>query len=150
MLRNDDGSLTEIEDDKLYCVVAGMYMGQMLGSVEKTSFGLLKITPKDVNGNPIATEDLVNHVVKDENGNPIKEWYAIASYLDEMGDEMDEQYAETDGRKVVYSSLNPIKLLRNANHFTYILLAVIVVLILCVALSIYVIKRILRKGYRKQ
>ena len=68
-------------------------------------------------------------VIRDENGVPVKEWYAIASYLKEMGGEMDVAYAEPDGRKVVYSSLNPVDLLRNANKFTFILIAVVVVVL---------------------
>ena len=123
-----------------------MYMGQMLGNVESTSFGLLTITPRDAEGNPIAVSDLVNYVVRDENGTPLKEWYAIASYLQQMGGEMDEQYAAVDGRKVVTSSRNPVALLRNANKFTYILLAVILVLVLIVVLIVRaVIRRIRRK-----
>ena len=73
MLRNEDGTLTEIEDDKLYHIVAGMYMGQMLGSAEETSMGILTITPRDESGNPIAVEDLVNYVVKTESGANLKE-----------------------------------------------------------------------------
>ncbi|MBE6652519.1 MAG: bifunctional metallophosphatase/5'-nucleotidase [Ruminococcaceae bacterium] len=139
MFRGEDGTLTAIDDDKLYFVVAGMYMGQMLGSVEETSMGLLSVTPRDENGNPIDTADLVNYVIKDENGTPLKEWYAIAEYLDAMGEEMDARYAETDGRKVVYASLNPVKLLRNANVFTYLVLGVILVLLAVIALVVRVI-----------
>jgi hypothetical protein len=73
MLRRSGGALEAIEEDRLYFVVAGMYMGQMLGSVEETSMGLLSITPRDEKGNPIATDDLVKYVVKDENGKPLKE-----------------------------------------------------------------------------
>ena len=68
-------------------------------------------------------------VVKDENGNPLKEWDAIADYLYEMDGEIDEKYAEVDGRKVVYASWNPADLLRNANLFTYAVVAVILVVI---------------------
>ena len=134
MLRRDGGTLEKIDNDKLYFVVAGMYMGQMLGSVEETSMGLLSVTPRDENGNPIATSDLVNYVVKDANGNPLKEWDAIADYLYGMDGELDAKYAAVDGRKVVYSSLNPVKLLRNANIFTYVVLIVIAVLIAVVVL----------------
>ena len=151
MLRNEDGTLTAIEDDKLYHVVAGMYMGQMLGSAEETSMGILTITPRDENGNPIAVSDLVNYVVKDENGTPLKEWYAIACYLNEMGGEMDERYAQTDGRKVVYTSLNPVSLLRNANLFTYIVLAVILILLAVIALiTVKMIRRVKRNKQKKQ
>lgn len=147
MLRNDDGTLTAIEDDQLYHIVAGMYMGQMLGSAEETSMGILTITPRDEQGNPIAVEDLVNYVVKDENGNPVKEWYAIATYLDAMDGEMEARYEKPDDRKVVYASLNPVKLLRNANIFTYIVLAVILILI---AVIVLVTVKIVRKVKRKK
>ena len=136
MLRRGGGALEAIEEDRLYFVVAGMYMGQMLGSVEETSMGLLSITPRDEKGNPIATDDLVKYVVKDENGKPLKEWDAIADYLCTMDGEMDGRYAAVDGRKVVYSSLKPADLLRNANVFTYVVLIVIAVLIAVAALTV--------------
>ena len=149
MLRRNDGSLENIESDKLYRIVTGMYCGQMLGAVESTSMGLISLTPRDENGNAIAVDDLVNYVVKDENGVPVKEWYAIASYLKEMGGKLDARYGETDGRKVVYSSLNPIKLLRNANKFTFILLAVIVVLITVIVLvTVAIVRKVKRKKLR--
>lgn len=147
MLRRNDGTLEAIENDKLYRVVTGMYAGQMLGSVEETSFGLIAITPRDENGNPIATEDLVNYVVHDAEGNAVKEWYAIAAYLQQMGGEMDAAYAQTDGRKVVYSSWNPVNLLKNANRFTWILLAVVVLLLAAV---IWVVRAVLRRIRRKR
>lgn len=146
MLRNDDGTLTAIEDDQLYHIVAGMYMGQMLGSAEETSMGILTITPRDEQGNPIAVEDLVNYVVKDENGNPVKEWYAIATYLYRMDGDMDTRYEQPDGRKNVYASWNPVSLLRNANIFTYIVLALILLVLLVIILIITkIVKKIRRK-----
>ena len=150
MMRNADGSLSEIDNNKLYRVVTGMYCGEMLGSVKETSFGLLSIVPKDKDGNPIDMENLADYVVKDVNGTPVKEWYAISSYLQNMGGEMDEAYASTDGRKVVYSSLNPATLLNNANKFTYILLGVVAVLILIVVLIVrFIIKRKTNKKCKK-
>lgn len=142
--RDDNGTVTDIEDDKLYFVVAGMYMGQMLGSVEETSMGLLSITPRDAQGNAISADKLVNYVIKDEKGNPLKEWYAIADYLCSMDGKMSSRYAATDGRKVVYKSLNPVKLLKNANIFTYIILIVLV------AIVVLVVWLIRRKGVKKQ
>ena len=150
MLRNDDGTLSEIEDGKLYHVVAGSYMGQMLGSVEETSMGIISITPRDENGNPIVGNDIFNYAVKDENGNPVKEWYAIASYLKEMDGEMDEKYASPDGRKIVYSSLNPVKLLRNANVFTYIALALIAVITAALVFAVWAIVKKVKKKKRMQ
>ena len=145
MLRREGGALEAIEPDKMYRVVCGMYMGQMLGNVESTSMGLLSITPRDAEGNPIEVADLVNFVVRDEKGTPVKEWYAIASYLQQMGGEMDIQYQHRDGRKQVYSSPYLADLLRNANKFTYILLAAIVVLVVSVILITRAVVRRIRK-----
>lgn len=146
MLRLENGALEAIDPDGMYRVVCGMYMGQMLGNVEETSMGLLSITPRDAEGNPIAVSDLVNFVVRDENGTPVKEWYAIASYLQQMGGEMDLQYQHTDGRKQVYSSPYLADLLRNANKFTYILLGVIVLL---VAIVVLIVRGMIRRKKRK-
>lgn len=146
MLRRNDGTLEPIDDRKLYCVVTGMYAGQMLGSVKEKSMGLLSITPLDKDGNPIAADELVNHVVRDKDGKPLKEWYAIAAYLKEMGGRMNPKYAATDGRKVVYTSLNPVKLLRNANVFTYVALLVVVLILTGIAaLIIAIIKKATKK-----
>ena len=48
-----DGSAVPIDDDRLYRVVTGLYTGQMLGTVNDQSFGILAITPKDAQGNVI-------------------------------------------------------------------------------------------------
>ena len=149
MLRRNDGTLEAIDPDKLYRVVTGMYAGQMLGNVEATSFGLLTITPRDAQGNPVSVDELVNYVVRDENGIPVKEWYAIASYLEQMGGEMDAKYAQTDGRKVIYASWNPADLLRNANQFTWILIGVAAVLIILVVVAVRSVMRFAGKRGKK-
>ena len=142
-----DLGLEEIQDDELYLLVAGLYASQLLGSVEKSSFGLISITPRDANGNPLALADLRNQVIRDENGVPVKEWYAISAYIQKMGGEMDARYAQPDGRKLVYSSWNPVKLLRNANKFTYILLGVVFLLVMTVVL---ITRAVIRRRRRKK
>lgn len=139
--------LAEIQDDRLYLLVAGLYASQLLGSVESSSYGLIRITPRDAQGNPLALADLRNQVIRDENGIPVKEWYAISAYLQEMGGEMDVRYAQPDGRKLVYSSLNPVKLLSHANKFTYLLLAVILVLLL---IPVLIVRAVIRRKKRKE
>lgn len=147
MLRRADGTLEKIDDDKLYSVVTGMYVGQMLGAVKDKSFGLLSITPRDKDGNPIEAEAFVNYVVRDEKGVAVKEWYAISSYLKSMSGQMDEKYAQPDGRKVVYSSFLPWDMLRKANVFTYVALALILVILLIIVL---VVRKTVRTIKRKR
>lgn len=145
-LRRDDGALEPIEDDQLYRVVTGLYCGQMLGAVESSSFGLLSVTARDANGDPIDMDKLEDYIIHNPDGSELKEWYAIASYLQSMGREMDEQYSRTDGRKVVYSSLSPVQMLKNPNKFTVIaLIAILVVL----AVIILIVRAIVRKVSRR-
>lgn len=150
MLRKADGSLESIEPDRLYRVVTGTYAGQMLGNVEATSMGLLTITPREADGTPIDPARLLEYVVTDENGVPVKEWYAIASYLDRMGEEMDPHYAQPDGRKVIYSSWNPVKLLQNANKFTWIAIAALVLVVLMVMGIVALVRRMIRRRKNKR
>lgn len=138
-----DGSLAEIEDEKLYRVVTGLYCGQMLGMVNDQSFGILEITPRDADGNPIT--DLEAHILHNADGSEVKEWYAIASYLQGMGT-VSDLYAGTDGRKIIDSSMNPVALLKNANWITLVVLAVILVVVLLVVLIVRVVVRKVKKN----
>jgi len=148
-LRRTDGSVEPIVDEQLYRIVTGLYCGQMLGAVEGKSFGLLTVTARDEKGAPIDMDKLEDYIIHDADGDEVKEWYAIASYLQTMGGTMSEVYARTDGRKVVYKSLNPVDLFRNANKFTWIAAAVIVLLILILVLVVRVVARRMRRGGKK-
>ena len=121
-----DGSAVPIDDDRLYRVVTGLYTGQMLGTVNDQSFGILAITPKDAQGNVIT--DYEEHIIYNPNGSEVKEWYALASYLQSMG-EVDGRYAAPEGRKVEHATWNPLSLLKNLNLFGWLaVLAAVLVL----------------------
>ena len=140
----EDGSEIPLQDDKLYRVVTGLYCGQMLGAVNEKSFGILSITPRDAQGNEIT--DLEAYILHDENGNEIKEWYALASYLADMGT-VSPEYSSPDGRKTVDDSWSLTHLLSNPNGITLAVLAIVVVLILVVVL---LIRRCVRRHRRKR
>ena len=140
-----DGTGTAIDDAKLYRVVTGLYCGQMLGEAERSSFGLLTITARNADGTPIDMDRLEDYIVHDAQGNEVKEWYAIASYLQSMGGGMDERYAQPDGRKVVEASWNPATLLMNPNKFTIGAGAAVLAVVL---LAVLVVRRV-RRGRRK-
>ena len=145
-----EGGITEpIVDDQLYHVVTGLYIGQMLGAVESSTFNILTVTPRDAQGNPIDISQLEDYILHDDEGNEVKEWYAIASYLQSMGGEMDQKYGQTDGRKLVYSSWNPVSLLKNAGLPTFVaILALVIVVALLVLVVVLVRKFILRRMRR--
>ena len=68
----------ELQDDKLYRIVADLYSGQMLSAVTDMSYGILSIVPKYADGTPI--EDFED-VILTENGKELKGWDAIARYM---------------------------------------------------------------------
>ena len=128
----EDGTRVPLEDDRLYRVVTGLYTGQMLGTVNDQSFGILAITPKDAQGNVIT--DYEEHIIYNPNGSEVKEWYALASYLQSMG-EVDGRYAAPEGRKVEHATWNPLSLLKNLNLFGWLaVLAAVLVLAAAVLL----------------
>lgn len=146
-----DGTTVPLENDRLYRVVTGLYSGQMLGTVNSQSFGILTITPKDANGNVITNFE--DHIIYNPDGSEVKEWYALASYLQSMGT-VDTRYSAPEGRKVEERSWNPISLLKGLNLIGGIALAVLLVVILLVGLLIYRIvtrkrrRSSWRSGYR--
>lgn len=142
----EDGTTLPIEDDKLYRVVTGLYCGQMLGAVNDKSFGILSITPRDAQGNEIT--DLEAFILHDENGNEIKEWYALASYLQSMGT-ISEIYDGPQGRKNVDDSMNPIDLIKAPGLPTLVVMGAALVLILVVVLIVCLVKRRKRNKKRK-
>lgn len=128
-----DGTQVPIENDKLYRVVTGLYSGQMLGAVNGKSFGLLTITPKDAQGRAVV--DFERQIIHNPNGSEVKEWYALASYLQSMGT-VDSRYAAPEGRKVSAPSWNPIELLKHPNWIT---LLVVLAVVLLVALIVFLV-----------
>ena len=142
-LVREDGTIEEIQDDELYRVVTGLYSGQMLGWVRGLSYGLLEVTPRYADGTPV--EDFEDCIIYNADGSEVKEWYAIASYLEAMGT-VSEDYGDLQGRKIIDNSKNPIALLKNANWITVVVLAVVLVVILLLVLVVRVIVRKVKKN----
>ena len=138
-----DGSAVPIEDDKLYRVVTGLYTGQMLGTVNDQSFGILTITPKDAQGNEVTNFE--DQIIYSPNGSELKEWYALATYLQSMGT-VDGRYAAPEGRKVEEASLNPVSLLKGLNLVGWIAL---VVCLAVLALIVFIVYRVVTRRCRR-
>lgn len=134
------GSYGTPKDDQLYRVVADLYSGQMLAAVKEKSFGLLSITPRDKDGNPVT--DFEEHIIHDSKGRELKAWQAFADYLNDQ----ESVAPATSLHKIVKPSLNPIDLLIPMGAPT----AVVVILILLVLLvAALLIRRAVRKGKGK-
>ena len=137
----------EIEDDRLYRVVTGMYSAQMLGTVKGKSFGLLSLEPKMADGSPAVS--LESCILRDENGSEIKEWYALAAYLQSFGEEgIPGRYSlpSGDGRKDVSRSWNPVELIKAPNWITIVTLIVLA----AAAVLAYFLIRALRYAHRRR
>ena len=105
----------------------------MLGSVNKMSYGLLSLEPKDKDGNPI--ENLEDYIIK-EDGKELKAWDAITRYMrsfdDTDGDgisNFSKYYASTHDHKVVDDSKNIIDLIKKPNKFSAMIVAIVLVII---------------------
>ncbi|HZJ86985.1 MAG TPA: bifunctional UDP-sugar hydrolase/5'-nucleotidase, partial [Erysipelothrix sp.] len=146
-----DNEKIELEDDKLYRVVANLYTAQMLGLIEDQSKGLLSVTPLDVNGNVIS--DFEEHIIYDENGNELKEWIALANYLQSFDKEdgvstIDEKYYTTHGYKVINDDHSLFAKLKQPNKIALMIYAIIMVVLLLILLLIRFIVRKVRKQKR--
>ena len=141
------------ESGRLYRVVTSLYCGQMLATVKDRSFGLLSIVPKDENGEPIT--DLESRILRDSSGQEIKEWYALAAYLQTFGqDGIPTDYAWPDGRKEVSASWNPIELIKSPSLLT---VGVLLLAAALIAAAVCLVRGLVRRrrsgrygGYRRR
>ena len=148
-LTREDGERIEIQDDQLYRVVTDLYTGQMLGSVMEMSYGLLKIEPKDKDGNPI--ENLEDQAIM-EGDKELKAWDAIARYMKSFDDtdgngisNVPEYYETTHGRKVVEDSRNIIDLVKQPNKFSAMITGICLIFIVIIVLVVFLIRRMIRR-----
>ena len=144
-----DGQRVELEDDKLYRVIADLYSGQMLSAVTKMSYGILSIVPKYPDGTPI--QDFEDVIIT-ENGRELKAWDAIARYMASFEDtdgngipNVPEYYRTLHDRKVVETSRSPAALLKKPNRFTALFAALIAVAVLLVAGVVLLVRKLVRR-----
>lgn len=128
-----------LEPDRLYRVVADLYSGQMLGAVERQSFGLLTVTPRDRDGNPIT--NLEDHILHQQDGSELKAWYALASYLDAQEFVTPPEAEELAAHKLAVPSWAPSHLLFPAGAPTLVVLGVLVLLMALVVLTVVLVRR---------
>lgn len=139
----------EIEDDKLYRVVADLYTAQMLGVVNDQSFGLLSIVPKDIDGNPVT--DFEDHIVYNNNKEEVKMWISLSDYLKSFDKNSDEvsvipsKYDGQQGYKLVEDNTSLAAKFTKLNVFSTSIIAIITALILIIVLIIVFIVRKIRK-----
>lgn len=139
------GNAYEIDDNALYRVVTGMYSAQMLGTVKSKSMGLLSLEPKQADGAPVT--DFADCILYDEDGNELKEWYALAAYLERFGEDgLPDRYADpANGCKQVSDSFAPGQLLAGWNGITWAVLGIALLLLALILLLIRFLRRRIRR-----
>ena len=139
------GNAYEIDDDALYRVVTGMYSAQMLGTVKSKSMGLLSLEPKGADGTPVT--DFADCILYDANGNELKEWYALAAYLEQFGEKgLPDRYADpANGCKQVSDSFTPGQLLAGWNGITWAVLGIVLLILALILLLIRSLRRRIRR-----
>lgn len=152
-LRDHDGNRVEIEDEKLYRVVADLYSGQMLSAVTDVSHGLLSVSPKFADGTLIEN---VEDAVLTENGREMKAWTVFARYMESFEDtngdgipNVPEFYSTAQGRKIVEDSTSLGDLLKNPNKYTFMITAVILLVLAILVLVILFVVKLCRRILRK-
>lgn len=148
-LVDDGGNRVDLEDDKLYRVVADLYSGQMLSTVTDMSYGLLSVVPKYVDGTPI--EDFEDVIIM-EGDRELKAWDAIARYMqsfpDADGDGVGNvplSYSEMEGRKRVIDSKNILDLIKNPNKYAAMIVGVAAIFILVVVLIVRLVVKLIKR-----
>ena len=89
----------------------------------------------------------------DQSGNEVKEWYALASYLESF--EQNEKgisqisfyYGEKEGRKLEDDSKNIIELVKQPNKFAFMLYSLILFIVLII---VFVIRFIIKRRKKKK
>lgn len=148
-LVREDGTRESIKDDQLYKVCCNMYAANMLGMLNGLTKGILKIVPKDIDGNAI--EDFYDCELTDNLGREMKEWFAFADYLSsfEKNDDgvsvIPEVYADKQGRKVKYER-SGLAVITHPGTTTIVFMIIIIVVIFG---GLWLANRRLRKRIRK-
>ena len=152
----DDNTVEEIDDNKLYRIVCGLYSAQMLSIVGEKSFGLMSIVPKNSEGEAIVDfEDYIIYERTEETERELKEWVALVEYLQSFEkvdgvSQIPEEYSTVEGRKVVDHETNLFAIISNPNKISLtVYIAVPVVTILIILLMIKLIK-VGRRNRRKR
>jgi len=111
---------------------ADIYNATFLKVIGDYNWQILKIVPKDRNGNPI--DDLKRMRIDADRQKPgiqeLKEWQGVIAYIQSFTDtdanglpNVPDKYRGKLGRNVVEASWNPYQLLKRGNYITWLTLA---------------------------
>lgn len=145
-----DGTTEPIDPDKMYHIAVDLYSMQMLGAVTDMSKGLLKVVPKDKDGNPITDPYAAAIYI---GGKELKAWDAVAKYISsfEVNEdgvpEFPEYYSQLHDRKVVNDAKDIKSIMSNPNKFS---IAFSIVKNLIVVVPVMIVTLVVMRKRRKK
>lgn len=154
-VQESDGKFQPPDPKRLYRVCVNYNVAAALNLITRKTYGILKITPKDKQGQPLG--DIKTAILDGDPQTPgvqeIKEWFALATYLKSFPDtdgnglpNIPYRYHAPEGRFSSNPSWNPIALIKSGNYLTYGTLGVgILILCFLIFIALWIIRR-LRKG----
>jgi len=155
---DDKRGYTEVDlsTDRLYSLATTTYVGARFPLIEAKSYGLLKVAPKDGEGNPI--DDITKQLVDADPQRPgvqeLKAWRAWLDYAralpDTDGDGIaDLPTGDVDAARLIRkASVSPVALYKNATW--RMLAATLIPAMFLLALMLGLIGRARRKPPRRQ
>jgi len=161
-IEEQDGTYKPLDysssNKELYRVASNFFNSSFIKFVGSYTKDILKMVPKDANGNPI--QDLANARVDADPDTPgiqeLKEWETLFEYLETFEDrdgdglkEVPERYSHSEGRFVPSPSLNPFKLLKRGNFLTWLAFCAFILALGVFSLLIFVVAKKLRKRSRR-
>ena len=152
-LTDSEGNRMDVEKDKLYCVVADLYSGQMLSAVTDMSYGILSIVPKYADGTSI--ENFEDAIIM-ENGKELKAWDAIARYMQSFPDEdangianVPEYYSKKHNRKAIEDSRKLSDLLKNPNKYAAMIAGAALIPVVVIGLFVGLVVKLVKRNRKK-
>lgn len=140
---------SDLEEDKLYRVIANLYTAQMLNIVGDKSMGILSIVPKDENGEVI--ENFEDRIIYTENNAEVKEWVALTNYLQSFDEkdgvaQISDQYSTNQDRKIINNDKDIISRLEKPNLISMVIYSIILLILLTIIIIIrFIVKKIRRR-----
>ncbi|MDR3350294.1 MAG: bifunctional metallophosphatase/5'-nucleotidase [Prevotellaceae bacterium] len=141
LVQEPDGRYRPPAAAALYPVVSSLYAAQMLNAVKKLTYGILSITPKNAQGQPV--QDYLQHIRYTPEGFELKEWLALSNYLHALdGNKIPAIYAAPEKRKTISPSAAPAALLKRPNGFALLLYATAAALL---AAAVWLLRKLKRR-----
>ena len=157
-VREADGSYRPLESGRFYRICMNSYTAKMVEFVQRTSHGLIRLTPKDRTGRPVS--DMKDARIDADPLRPgiqeLKEWVALATYMKSFPDtdgngvpNIPEKYRRPEGRITSAPSWNPVRLITSGNRITYGVLAVAILLLSLSGWLLWKIRKWLARCWEK-